>query len=471
MKAVKEIQKKETPVWLFICIAITIIYVTLALTLAVKGPSVGLSGSRLIIAELSLLSLFLVLLLCTKPIEGAVLWIASLKAIRWFRRYDENKQQSRSRAIQGGIEPDELLKRTKSLRDALRERYGLRWRYRARWLLVSGEHSLIEGLVPGLPAAGWRFVNDGLLISGSQSDGQPDVDWLNGLRKLRRRRAIDAIVVVTHAQDSFDKPFDAETFGQRVTRHARVLRWAAPAYLVNVKECTGALFKHDESVGHVWSSARADKEHIDNTLARLAGEMSDVGVARLSLDPYDRVAAELAQQLEQLHAALSDLVVRLGSARLWRTAVHGLLFAAIPYTQETEDGEKSEGARSDSPGAAAFNHALWSTIATHSRKIYGRRVGFSWSTTAAWATTAVVAMWLLGSTISGASNRASMHEAASTLTKVSTTQDPTQALLALDALDKQLDTLEVHRKEGASWHTRFGLNHDAALYDTLWSVY
>ncbi|WP_250520181.1 MULTISPECIES: ImcF-related family protein [unclassified Caballeronia] len=64
-----------------------------------------------------------------------------------------------------------------------------------------------------------------------------------------------------------------------------------------------------------------------------------------------------------------------------------------------------------------------------------------------------------------------MHEAASTITKASSTQDPTQALLALDALDKQLDTLEFHRKEGAPFFTRFGLNHDAAIFDALWPAY
>ncbi|WP_250481837.1 ImcF-related family protein [Caballeronia sp. NCTM5] len=470
MKAVKEKQKVETPVWLFIGIAIVIIYLALALTLAVKGPSVGLSGPGLIIAELSLLSVFLVLLLFVKLIEGAVLWTASLKAIRWFRRYDENKE-SQSRVGRAGIATDEISKRMQSLRDALRDRYGMRWRYKARWLLVNGDHSLVERLVPGLPATGWHLVDDALLLSGSQSDGQPDINWLNGLRKLRGRRAIDAIVEVTNTQDLIDNPFDAETVGQRLTRHARVLRWAAPTYLVNLTECEGSVFKHDESVGHVWTSVPADKEYIESTLARLAGDLSDLGVARLSLDPYDGVVAELAQRLEELRAALSDLAVRVGSPQIWRTAIHGLLFAAIPYARESEGGEQRKQAWTESSRAALFNHAVWKDIAAHSRKLYGRRVGFSWSTTAAWAATAIVAVWLLGSMISFASNRSAMQEAASALIEASSTQDPTHSLLALDALDKQLDTLETHRAEGAPWHLRFGLNHDAALYDALWPAY
>ncbi|KXU93631.1 hypothetical protein CR51_28780 [Caballeronia megalochromosomata] len=447
VKANKENQEKELSLGLFIGIAIVIIYVIVALTLAVKWPNIGLSDHWLIIAELALLSLFLILLLLVKLIEGAVLWIASLRAIRWFRRYDENKR-SQSSAQKEGIEPDEIVKRVESLRDALRERYGLRWRYRARWLLVSGERSLLEGLAPGLAATGWQLANDALLISGSQSDGRPDVNWLNALRKLRRHRPIDALVAITRVQDSTSKPFDIDSVGQRLARHGRVLRWAAPAYLLNVKECGGDIFKRDESIGQVWSNRRADNHAIDRSLARLAGDLSDVGVARLSLDPYDRVAAELAQQIDVLRTAFSDLVVRVGSSRIWRTAVHGLLFAAIPYDQEAEDGQGREKGRVDSQSAVVSNHALWNTIAAHSRKVYGRRVGFSWSTAAAWAAIAVAAIWLLGSMISGVANRSSMQEAASTLSTASSTHDATQALLALDALDKQLDTLEVHRKDG-----------------------
>nr|WP_255504261.1 ImcF-related family protein [Caballeronia sp. EK] len=73
--------------------------------------------------------------------------------------------------------------------------------------------------------------------------------------------------------------------------------------------------------------------------------------------------------------------------------------------------------------------------------------------------------------ISGVANRSSMQSAASTLQMASSPHTATQALLAFDTMNKQLDTLEVHRKEGAPWHTRFGLNHDAALYDSLWPAY
>ncbi|SAK64777.1 ImcF-related family protein [Caballeronia ptereochthonis] len=361
--------------------------------------------------------------------------------------------------------------RVDALSRALRDRHGWRWRYRNRWVMLVGDVPLVERLAPTLKTDGFVLQGDLVLVHSNRTDGQPDEAWLRQLRRVRQRRPIDAIVAVIHAQGSSNKPFDAEAIGHRLVHHALALRWAAPAYLLNVNECSGVLSKHDESVGCVWSNARADKAYIDTSLDRLAADLSNAGVARLAVDPYDCAAAELAQQMERLRGAFSDLIVQIGSSRIWRTAVHGLLFAAIPRERETENDHGGQEARSGSQHAMASSHALWQAIANHSRQVHGRRVGFSFSTTVAWATTAVVALWTIGTLISGVSNRAMIQEASTTLGRFSSTQAPTQALVALDSLDKQLDTLEVHRKEGAPWLTRFGLNRDAALLESLWPGY
>ncbi|WP_235012299.1 ImcF-related family protein [Caballeronia catudaia] len=161
-----------------------------------------------------------------------------------------------------------------------------------------------------------------------------------------------------------------------------------------------------------------------------------------------------------MHGALSDLVARVNRSHSALNAVHGLLFAPNSQCTTTERVRQADEEEEET-------RPIWETIADHSRKVHGRRVGFSLSTTVAWFTIAISALWLLGTVISGVLNRAAMQEAAATLTKLSSVQDPTQALLALDALNKQIDTLEIHRNEGAPWFARFGLNHDAALLDAL----
>ena len=79
--------------------------------------------------------------------------------------------------------------------------------------------------------------------------------------------------------------------------------------------------------------------------------------------------------------------------------------------------------------------------------------------------------------MSAALNRATIQMASHTAAKlgaiqvsedeVGTTRDLTQAALTLDALQKQLDTLEAHQQLGAPWYTRFGMNRDADLLSAL----
>jgi type VI secretion system protein ImpL len=73
--------------------------------------------------------------------------------------------------------------------------------------------------------------------------------------------------------------------------------------------------------------------------------------------------------------------------------------------------------------------------------------------------------------LAGLTNRATIHRATDTAAKLATVQDPTQAALTLDSVQKQLDTLEVRQHDGAPWTTRFGLNRDAQLFAALWPGY
>ncbi|CAH2787664.1 MAG: T6SS component TssM (IcmF/VasK) [uncultured Caballeronia sp.] len=324
---------------------------------------------------------------------------------------------------------------------------------------------------PDLVEVGFAFVSGAVLLYSQQVGEKLDSEWLTHIRRLRRRRPVDAMVAVTVAETGTGNAFDSESIGQSLVRHARVLRWSAPAYLLNLKGCGGALSKHDEAIGLLWSNPLADRAYVTGSLAQLGVNLSDVGIARLSADPYDRVAAVCARHIDSLHAALTDLVLRVSSSRLWPTAVHGLLFAPIAQDGSTEDDQGGQRNSADPQGSTASHRALWRVIANHSRTVHGCRVGFSLSTTAAQAATVAAALWTMGTLISGISNQASMQDAAVTLNKLRSSRDPIQSLVALDSLDKQLDTLEVHRREGAPWFARFGLNHDAALLDALWPDY
>ncbi|MGF6748536.1 type VI secretion system protein ImpL [Paraburkholderia sp. MM5482-R1] len=462
-------EQKSEPVALFVGIGIGILFVAVGLAFWMEGPSRGWSLQTRIIIELCLLSGLLLALMFVKYFEAVVLWIASMRAMRWLARYDSQKQAQGANegpAFAHVATPDKIV----MLRDALRERHGWSWRYRDRWVVVAGDEPLVKRLAPGLADTGYAITGNTVLLYAKQTTDKLDIEWLDQIRRLRRRPPVDAIVALTRNRGSANTPFDAEGIAQRLARHARALRWAAPAYLLNVTDFGGEQSGPDEAIGFTWANERTRPDEVEASLRGLSENLADAGVVRLTQDPNDRYPAELSRHISELRAALSDLVMQTRASRLWRNAIHGLLFAPLFKEREATAPVPAPDAEDGDP-LPPQQRTIWQTVADHSRKIHGRRVGFSLSTTAAWMTMALIGCWVAGTMLSGFTNRSAIQTAAGTLTKLSIVQDHTQAVLALDSLDKQIDTLEVRQRDGASWTTRFGLNHDDALLIAAWPGY
>ncbi|HDR8985034.1 MULTISPECIES: ImcF-related family protein [Burkholderia] len=460
---------KTLPAGLFIGIAAFIVFLGLGIAVWVAGPRQGWSRDTRIIIELVLFSTWLVVILTLKFFEAVLLWIASLRAKRWFVRYDAN---DRAAPVAHGDE-DGLsgpVDRAAALRNALRDRYGWRWRYRERWVIVAGDVPLVKRLAPRLVDNGYLITCDTVLLHAKQTREALETHWLDQIRRLRRGRPVDAIVAITRNRSFAAAPFDAEEVGQRLARIARALRWAAPAYVVNVTDFGSETSSPDEAIGFTWSNARVNAAEIDASLQDLAYCLAEAGVVRLTKDAHDRYPAELSQHISNLSGALSGLVVQTTHSRAWRHAIHGLLFAPLFKERELAPAAPVD-ANGDEPAVGPQHRTIWQTVGEHSRKIHGRRVGFSLSTAAAWFATALMGCWIAGTTLSGFVNRATIQDAADTVTNLAMVQDRTRALQGLNDLDRQVDTLEFHQREGAPWTSRFGLNRDAALLDALWPNY
>ncbi|WP_296224970.1 ImcF-related family protein [Ralstonia sp. UBA689] len=426
---------------------------------------IGLAPENRGLALVVLCAIFLVLLLAFSFSDSSRPAVALHALKQWVLKHG-NRPSSASTVDHR----NEEQARAMTLKHLLADRHGWRWRYRDRWVLVVGDEPLIKLLAPGLAETGYMLTGDTVLLYAKQTGNTLDTDWLAQIRRLRRRRPVDAVVVVTRNRSAPNTPFDPDNLAQRLARHARALGWAAPVYLLNATTFSGNASGPDETIGFTWANSRVNAEQIDASLLDLAHNLADGGVVRLTQNPLDRYPAELSQHISGLHAALSGLVLQTAQSRFWRNAVHGLLFAPLGKTRDPvqpvpgEDGE-------DNPLVPPPQHPVWQTVAEHSRKVYGRRVGFSWSSTAAWGITALVGCWIVGTMLSGFTNRATIQTAADTLNGLSVTQDRTRALLTLDSLDKQIETLETRQRDGAPWITRFGLNRDTALLDTLWPGY
>lgn len=418
-----------------------------------------------------LCAIFVVLLLAFSFIDSSRPASAWRAVKRWV--FDQGHLRP---AAKGTGEADKRSYDPRELKKRLVDRHGMFWRSRDRWLLIAGDAPLVKRLAPGLVDNGYAITGDAVLLYAKQTTNTLDTDWLNEIRRLRRnRRPIDAIVAVTRNRASARSAFDADELAQRLARHGRALRWAAPAYLLNVTDFGTETEGPDEAIGFTWSNARIHAGDVHTSLQDLTRNLADAGVARLARDKRDRYPAELSQHIEALGSALSGLVLQTAHSRYWRQAVHGLLFAPLFKERELPPPNKNEKEKSGEEADADTNtpehRSIWQTVAEHSRKIHGRRVGFSASTTAAWIATGAVGLWIAGTMMSGFMNRATIGAAEDTLAKLAGSQNPTQAMQTLDSLDKQIDTLETRQRDGAPWPTRFGLNRDGALLTAIWPGY
>ncbi|MGU8079839.1 ImcF-related family protein [Burkholderia pyrrocinia] len=430
---------------------------------------IGISAADRGLALAALCALFVALLLIfsfsdsSRPANG---WRAVKKWV--------NDHARRAPAPSGNGPTGNAAIRAESLKQAQMERHGWRWRYRDRWVLVAGDYPLVRRLAPGLADTGYAILGNTIVLYARHIDDKLDTEWLDRIRRLRRRRPIDALVAITRHRSSGDASFDVDELVARLARHERTLRWAAPAYLLDVTDFGSERAGPDEAMGFTWANTHLSGEALDESLRNLVDNLSDAGVARLALNADDRYPAELSQHVSRLRGALSDLLLRTAESTVSRHALHGLMFAPLFKTRDlaSPDPGLPRGDSIDGDLRSNSRHrTIWQTVADHSRKVHGRRVGFSLSTTAAWMATAVIGCWIAGTMLSGFVNRATIGSATETVSKLEGIQNPTQSLQTLTDLDRQIDTLEIHQRTRAPLNTRFALNRDHALLDALWPHY
>jgi type VI secretion system protein ImpL len=409
---------------------------------------------------LCLLSGLLLCLILVKYFEAVTLWVASLHGMRWQQRYDHYRSTK-----PGSASIDAAPIAFASLRDRLRSMHGFRWRYRDRWLLVSGDDLLIDRLAPGLRKNG-NVIQEGTVLLHAGSGGQ---EWLKRIRRMRLCRPIDATVAVISASQLSTKaldtePLDTDALVNRLAQQNRTLGFSAPAYVLNAVEVDGSVPALIEPVMCSWSTRFNNVRGVEASLTDLSDRLADAGLQRLSERNDEACLAQLSQQVARRADALSRLVSQLCNSRTWRTTVFSVIFTPL-FKQQRADAPNVPHAPS------SFAQPTWHVIAAHSRTVHGRRVGFSLLHVAAWSATALAAVWIAGTLVSVGANRNAIQTASSTIAKLAAPRDTTQATQTLDTLQKQIATLEARQRDGAPWYTRFGLNHDASLLSAAWPAY
>ena len=369
------------------------------------------------------------------------------------------------------------------LRDALRDRHGMFWRYRQPWLLLTGNDGAIKRLLPALAEQGWLVMDDVVLLwRGAVAQGQPDRQWLASLYRLRRRRPVDAVVVVLNGVEDLllrrrGASDAAGATGMQLARIADALRWSAPVVVVDLAQVDKIGDGHTPVIGCEFTRT-ADAGAIEAALLALRDQLVGQSVAQLSRDGKDRYAARLSRLLDTRSALLARWIAGLASSRRHQP-ISGAFFAPFPVAgsaqvsgHEQVSGDAPEsGHASDSNETLSAGLPLWSYLGDLARHEPGRRVGWHPVTVFSALVLCMLGVWMGGMLVSGLSNARDLRGAQQALQTLGTAPDAGVRLRALLALQQQIARYEERMQHGAPVSHRFGLNHDAAALAVLWPAY
>ncbi|ALP65353.1 type VI secretion protein VasK [Paraburkholderia caribensis] len=348
------------------------------------------------------------------------------------------------------------------LRQWLRESNGLRWRYRQPWLLLTGNDTAITSLVPELKNQCWHITDDAILLwQKPVAEGRPDDTWLRELYKLRRRRPVDAIVVVGDAASNAPTPSrDTNAAGIQLAHIASRLRWSAPVYVLDYPELTTKAVVTPPLIGCEFENASSARA-IETALLALNTRLADVSIAQMASDDSNRYTGQLSQYLDKRIAPLSTWIAGINSRQRRAINVRGVFFASRKQSDQTESTNAAPG----------IGEHLWSHLATDALRTGGHRIGLHPVSVFSTATLAAIALWTTGLLLSAATNARDLVLTSEAVHNLNTARDSATRLRNLLALQQRIALYEDRIQHHAPLPTRFGLNHDAPTLAAIWKPY
>lgn len=353
-----------------------------------------------------------------------------------------------------------------SLKNHLRTRYRFFWRNKVRLLLVTGDETAINQLVPNLQASRWLEGNRTVLIYGGSLAADIDAEKYASLRKLRRGRPLDGIVrVIGEGQNLTPQASDSDL--RCLEKISELLRYSAPVYIWQL--CDSAWpqdGRKTQPVG-VTLPLRAMPEDVTGQLNKLLPQLREHGLSQVADNRDYDFMLRLAQLLEQggSEGWKARLAPWLYSAQQ-RVPLRGLMFSlasALPA-----DGQSVESAISSVHKQAMTLPASWQGVIDDCTRVCGRRVGMAWEQTLAWVMIAAVGIWGAGTLLSFALNYSQISSVANKAHDL--VEHPSVSdyqLTVLHELRNDAGRLQNHIQNGTPWYQRFGLDHNQQLLSAM----
>ncbi|WP_049102456.1 ImcF-related family protein, partial [Klebsiella oxytoca] len=334
------------------------------------------------------------------------------------------------------------------------------WRHKVRLLLVAGEPAHIAAIAPGLAEKQWLEGHRTVLIYGGTLSSAPDTERLAALRKLRRSRPLDGIVLALDETQATSATLDNHL--RTLEQVGEALRWQPPVYLWQV---TDSAWPQDtrisQTVGALFPPG-ATPEGVAQQLRAILPSLGERGMQQLCADPAHDYLLRLGRTLEGSGIARwRTLLTPWLTERLQRVPLRGLMFSP-PLAPDTTAGEAPHPHRWSAP-------AVWQGVRADCAQARGVRAGLPWQRTSGVIALSLMALWGAGSLVSFAVNRQHIVSAAQLLVSSPAVND--EQLMALQALRNDIGRLQHQQAHGAPWYQRFGLDHNAPLLAALMPWY
>ncbi|QYY29874.1 type VI secretion protein VasK [Cupriavidus pinatubonensis] len=338
------------------------------------------------------------------------------------------------------------------LRSELRQRYGLRWRYRLPWLLLIGDDAAIAQRLPDLDEQGWLITPHAVLVRSKLETAR-----LKQLSKLRRRRPIDLVVLVLDgATTPLKERYGTHAFSIALARVAESLRWSAPIHALEIVHAS-SISPADMPVIACEVSRQANSSGIEAALHALRDQLSEQSLERLPQNGREIYLGQLSQWLDGRAKALANWLGGLEGGTRRKLPVRGFAFAPAFDDREYLD--------------AIAELPLWQHLGDTARRQPGRRIGFHPVTVLTVLALSAISLWIGGMFLSGLQNARDLQAAQQAAHEIQSTPSTAARLQALDTLQQQIQRYEDRVQHHAPLFTRFGLNRDADVLAALWKPY
>lgn len=343
----------------------------------------------------------------------------------------------------------------------LRRRHNRFWRSKARLLLVCGEPAQIAAIAPGLAEKQWLEGLRTVLIHGGSLASGMDTERLAALRKLRRSRPLDGIVLALNETQTTAGTLDSHLRSLELVGEA--LSWQPPVYLWQVCDSVWPQDKRiTQTVGALFP-ARATPETAERQLRAILPSLREQGMQQLCADPAHDFLLRFATQMEtQGISRWKNLLTPWLNGHLKRLPLRGLMFSPALAPEDIAGVHEH---RWSAP-------VVWQGVTADCAQARGVRVGMPWQHTLGIIALSLVALWGAGSLLSFIVNRQHIVDAAERAQQlVNHPAVNDEQLMALQSLRNDIGRLQTQQANGAPWYQRFGLDHNAQLSAALMPWY